>query len=310
MTAVRAGIVSFVGRPNAGKSTLVNRLVGAKVAIVSDKPQTTRNRIVAVANVPAREGFDGGQIVVLDTPGIHRPLHRLNVRMVDAALDTLSEVDLLVLVKDASEKVGQGDRFVLDLVKKARVPAILALNKIDLVRKETLLPLIDRYRREGEFAEIVPVSALSGDGVDLLERLIVQRLPEGEPLYPEDFLTDQPERVMAAEIVREKLLRHTGDELPFTTAVVIDRFEEPEREGGLLRLFATILVERDSQKAIVIGRAGGMIKRIGTEAREELESLFGTKVFLDLHVKVKGDWRENEALLDALGVPRPSKRRP
>jgi GTP-binding protein Era len=300
---MRSGFVSFIGRPNAGKSTLVNRLVGAKVAIVSDKPQTTRNRIVAVKNHP------GGQIVVLDTPGIHRPLHRMNVRMVDAALETIREVDLLVLVKDAAEEVGQGDRFVLDIVRKAPVPTILVLNKIDLVAKRSLLPLIDGYRREHGFAEIVPVSALTGDGVDVLERLIVERLPEGEPLYPEDFLTDQPERVMAAEIVREKLLHHTGDELPFTTAVVIDRFEEPEREGGLLRLFATILVERESQKPIVIGRAGAMIKRIGTEARQELESLFNTKVFLDLHVKVKADWRENEALLDQLGVPRPSRRR-
>jgi GTP-binding protein Era len=300
---VRSGFVSFIGRPNAGKSTLLNRLIGTKVAIVSDKPQTTRNRILAVKNRP------DGQIVVLDTPGIHRPLHRMNVRMVDAALQTIREVDVLGLVKDASEAFGHGDQFVLDLVGKAATPAILVLNKIDLIAKSKLLPLIDMYRTAHDFADIVPVSAETGDGVELLEQVIVSRLPEGEPLYPADYLTDQPERVMAGEIIREKLLQHTGAELPFTTAVVIDHFQEPEQEGGLLRLFATILVERDSQKPIVIGRGGAMVKRIGTEARMELESLFGTKVFLDLHVKVNADWRENDRLLDDLGVPRTNRRR-
>ncbi|HSL21415.1 MAG TPA: GTPase Era [Vicinamibacterales bacterium] len=300
---MRFGFVSFIGRPNAGKSTLINRLVGEKVAIVSDKPQTTRNRILAVKNAP------DGQIVFLDTPGIHRPLHRMNVRMVDAALETIREVDVLGLVKDAAEAVGHGDRFVLDIVKKSKTPAVLVLNKIDLIAKPTLLPLIDTYRKEHEFADIVPVSAETGDGVDVLERAIVERLPEGEALYPQDFLTDQAERVMAAEIIREKLLRHTGDELPFTTAVVIDRFEEPDEPGALLRLFATILVERESQKPIVIGRAGGMVKRIGTEARQDLERLFDTRVFLDLRVKVNADWREDDRLLDELGVPRTNRRR-
>jgi GTP-binding protein Era len=294
--------VSFIGRPNAGKSTLLNRIIGTKVAIVSDKPQTTRNRILAVKNRPE------GQIVVLDTPGIHRPLHRLNVRMVDAALETIREVDALGLVKDASEAIGHGDRFVLDAIRKVRTPAILILNKIDLLAKPKLLPVIDTYRREHEFADVVPVSARTGDGVDLLEQVIVQHLPDGEPLYPEDYLTDQPERAIAGEIIREKLLRHTGDELPFTTAVVIDQFEEPAKEGGLLRLFATILVERESQKPIVIGRAGEMVKRIGTEARHELESLFGTRVFLDLRVKVNAEWRENDRLLDELGVPRTNRK--
>lgn len=295
---MRSGFVSFIGRPNAGKSTLLNRLVGTKVAIVSDKPQTTRNRILAVKNRP------DGQIVYLDTPGIHRPLHRLNVRMVDAALETISEVDVLGLIKDASEAFGQGDRFVLDVVKKAGTPSVLVLNKIDRIAKTALLPTIDLYRKAHEFADIVPVSATTGDGVEVLEQVLIAQLPEGEPLYPEDYLTDQAERVMAAEIVREKVLRHTGAELPFTTAVVIDRFEEPEKEGGLLRLFATIVVERESQKPIVIGRGGAMVKRIGTEARLELERLFGTKVFLDLRVKVNADWRENDRVLDDLGVPR------
>jgi GTP-binding protein Era len=296
--SVRSGFVSFIGRPNAGKSTLLNRLVGAKVAIVSDKPQTTRNRILAVKNRP------DGQIVYLDTPGIHRPLHRLNVRMVDAALDTMRQVDVLGLVKDVSEAFGKGDRFVLDVVKKVPTPTVLVLNKIDLVAKNRLLPIIDSYRRDHAFADIVPVSAGTGDGVDLLENVLIARLPEGDPLYPEDYLTDQAERALAGEIVREKLLNYTGAELPFTTAVVIDRFEEPEREGGLLRLFATIVVERESQKPIVIGRRGEMIKRIGTEARLELERLFGSKVFLDLRVKVNADWRENDRILDDLGVPR------
>jgi len=302
---MRSGFVSFIGRPNAGKSTLVNRLVGVKVAIVSDKPQTTRNRILAVKNRP------DGQIVVLDTPGIHKPLHRMNVRMVDAALETIREVDLLVLVADASEPVGHGDRFVLDLVRKTSTPCVLALNKIDQVAKPTLLPIIDGYRQQHTFAGIVPISALTGDGVDALETVIISHLPEGEPLYPEDFLTDQPERVMAAEIVREKLLRYTGAELPFTTAVVVDRFEEPENEPerrGVIRIYATILVERESQKPIVIGRAGDMIKRIGTDARRDLEALLDARVFLDLHVKVNPDWREDERLLDDLGVPRSSDR--
>lgn len=299
---MRSGFVSFIGRPNAGKSTLLNRLIGSKVAIVSDKPQTTRNRILAVKNRP------DGQIVYLDTPGIHRPLHRLNVRMVDAALETIREVDVLGLVKDASEAVGKGDRFVLDVVKKVSTPTVLVLNKIDLIAKTTLLPLMDGYRREHAFVDIVPVSAETGDGVDLLERVLLAQLPEGEPLYPEDYLTDQPERALAGEIIREKLLQHTGAELPFTTAVVIDQFQEPDREGGLLRLFATILVERESQKPIVIGRGGEMVKRIGTEARQELERLFGTKVFLDLRVKVNADWRENDRVLDDLGLPRSRKR--
>jgi GTPase len=293
---VQSGFVSLIGRPNAGKSTLLNALVGAKVAIVSDKPQTTRSRITGVKHVPG-----GGQIVFVDTPGIHRPMHRMNVRMVDAAIDTIREVDLLAFVVDASAKPGKGDRFVLDVVKRAKIPVILVLTKIDLIKKTKLLPLIDAYRREHDFKAIVPVSALTGDGVDVLEQALLANLPEGEALYPDDYLTDQPERVMAAELVREKLLRHTRDELPFTTAVVIDQFDQTDT---LLRLFATIVVDQDSHKPIVLGRRGEMIKRIGTEAREELERMFETRVFLDLHVKVKSDWRDDERLLDELNVPR------
>jgi len=294
---VKAGFVSLVGRPNAGKSTLLNHLVGAKVAIVSDKPQTTRTRIVGAKTTPA------GQIVFVDTPGIHRPLHRMNVRMVDLAVESIADVDVITLVVDASVPGGAGDRFVLGLLEKRSGPVVLALNKIDLVAKPTLLPRIDWYRQQFEFATVVPVSALTGDGVDALESALLAELPEGEPLYPDDFLTDQPERVLAAELVRERLLHHTRDELPFSTAVIVDRFVEPD-ERGLLRLYCSILVEHDSQKAIVIGRRGELIKRIGTEARHELEAFFATRVYLDLHVKVKPNWRDDERLLHDLGLGR------
>jgi len=293
---MKAGFVSFIGRPNAGKSTLLNRLVGTKLAIVSDKPQTTRNRILGVRNYP------DAQVVFLDTPGIHRPLHRMNVRMVDAAVDTIREVDVLCLVVDVTEPLGKGDRFVLDLVKDAKAPVFLVLNKIDLIKKSRLLPLMQQYSEMGSFAEIVPVSASTGDNVDRLERALLDRLPEGEPLYPADYLTDQPERFFASEIVREKLLQFTRAEIPFSSAVVVDKFEEPDRPGGLMSLHCTIVVDRESQKPIVIGRGGEMIKRIGTAAREDLERFFDTKVFLDLHVRVKSEWREDERVLNDLGM--------
>jgi len=307
----RAGFASLIGRPNAGKSTLLNRMVGTKVAIVSDKPQTTRNRIVAVKNLPE------GQIVFVDTPGIHRPLHRLNVRMVDAAVETLREVDVVALIFDASTKPGHGDAYVSNLLKDVSVPVLLVLNKIDLVAKANLLPLIERAQHWHEFAAIVPVSAVSGDGIGRLEQVLLENLPESEPIYPEDFLTDQAERTLVAEIVREKVLHHTRHELPFSTAVIVDQFDESDREPGaggrseskgLLRLYCTIYVETESQKPIVIGRGGDMIKRIGTEARKEMESFFDTKVFLDLRVKVDPDWRNNERTLDAIGVPRTARK--
>jgi GTP-binding protein Era len=290
------GFVSLIGRPNAGKSTLLNRLVGTKLAIVSDKPQTTRTRILGVRNYP------DAQVVYLDTPGIHRPLHRMNVRMLDAALDTMREVDVLGLVVDATEKPGKGDRFALDIVRKAAVPVFLILNKIDLMKKTRLLPIIAEYGQQGVFAEIIPVSAATGLNVDRLERTVIERLPEGEPMYPPDYLTDQPERFFAAEIVREKLLRETHAEIPFSSAVVVDRFEEPGDASPTLKLYCTIVVDRESQKPIVVGRGGDMIKRIGTAAREELERFFGTRVYLDLHVRVKSEWREDERLLSDLGL--------
>ena len=293
---MKSGFVSFIGRPNAGKSTLLNRIIGTKLAIVSDKPQTTRNRILGVKNYP------DAQVVFLDTPGIHRPLHRMNVRMVDAALDTIQEVDVLGLVVDVTEPPGKGDRFVLDLIKNVEAPVFLILNKIDRIKKTALLPIMQEYSELGAFAEIVPVSAGTGDNVDRLERILIDRLPEGEAQYPAEYLTDQPERFFAGEIVREKVLQFTHDEIPFSSAVVIDRFEEPAEEKGLLKLYCTIVVERESQKPIIVGRGGEMIKRIGIAAREDLEKFFDTRVFLDLHVRVKSEWREDQNVLDDIGL--------
>ena len=298
----RTGFASLIGRPNAGKSTLLNRIVGEKIAIVSDKPQTTRTRIVGVKNYP------DGQIVFVDTPGIHRPLHRLNVRMVDAAVETLREVDVVALVFDASTQPGRGDEYVSGLLRNVTQPVVLVLNKIDLVAKPSLLPLIERANSWHSFSAIVPVSAATGDGVEQLEAALLERMPEGTPSYPDDYLTDQPERTLAAEIVREKVLAHTRAELPFSTAVSVDEFDESERER-LLRIYCTIFVETESQKPIVIGRGGEMIKRIGTEARQDLEAFFATSVYLDLRVKVNPDWRNNERTLDDLGVPKSKPRR-
>jgi GTP-binding protein Era len=295
---MKSGLVSLVGRPNAGKSTLLNRLVGQKVAIVSDKPQTTRHRIVGVRNAPE------AQIVFIDTPGIHKPLHRMNKRMVDAAIDTLKEVDVAVLMVDAVLRPGSGDAFVLDVVGRAGTSAVLVLNKIDQIEKSRLLPLMQKYAAALPFKAIVPISALTGDGEAELLRAIVDALPEGEALYPEDYLTDQSERHLASELVREKVLHHTRDELPYSTAVLIDQFEEPKTEGGVTRIFASILVDQASQKPIVVGKGGEMIKRIGTEARKDLEEMLGGRVYLELHVKVREDWRDDERLLNEMGLGR------
>lgn len=290
--------MSLIGRPNAGKSTLLNRIVGTKLAIVSDKPQTTRNRILAVRNYSDEVA---AQVIFVDTPGIHRPLHRMNARMVDIAYESISNVDVIGLVRDATDGLGAGDRFVLARLEQARGPVVLILNKVDLIAKTRLLPLIDWYRQQREFAAIIPVSAETGDGVDVLEHELIRQVPEGEALYPNDYLTDQPERVLAAETVREKVLRHTHAELPFTTAVVVDQFDE-DSESGRLQLYCSILVERSSQKPIVIGPGGAMIKQIGTEARQDLERFFNTQVYLDLHVKVRREWRDDDRVLDQMGV--------
>jgi GTP-binding protein Era len=294
----RSGFVAVVGRPNVGKSTLVNRLVGEKVAIVSDKPQTTRNRILAVLNRP------DGQVVLFDTPGIHKPMHRMNERMVVAAVSSLGQVDLAVWVVDVTEEYGPGDRYVKEVLGRSGKPVMLVLNKIDLMPKPQLLPLIDHYRRLLDFAEVIPLSALEGDNVDVLGERLVAHLPEGERLYPEDFLTDQPERFFVAEMVREQILRHTREEIPYSTAVVVDSFKEGD---PLVRIEASILVERPSQKGILIGRGGAMLKAIGSAARREIEAFLGTKVYLGLFVKVREGWREDQAVLDEMGLGKPAR---
>jgi GTPase len=299
VSAPRAGFVTIVGRPNVGKSTLVNRLVGQKVAIVSDKPQTTRNRILAVMNRP------GGQIVLFDTPGIHKPQHRMNERMVTAAVTSLASVDLAVWLVDASEGYGPGDRYVRDVIKKSRKPALLGINKIDALAKPRILPVIEQYRTLLDFVEVVPLSAKTGENVDLLADRLLQHLPEGPPLYPEDFVSDRPERFFVAEMVREQLVRQTREELPYATAVVIEAYREEEK---LVRIEAAILVERESQKGIVIGKGGAMLKAVGTAARREIEAFLGGQVFLGLYVKVREDWREQERTLDEVGLDRSKER--
>ncbi|HEX9405782.1 MAG TPA: GTPase Era [Thermoanaerobaculia bacterium] len=293
----RFGVVAFVGRPNAGKSTLLNRILGQKVSIVSAKPQTTRNRIVGILN-DAR-----GQIAILDTPGIHKPLHKLNVRMMDHVRASLSEADVVALIVDATEPFGHGDQFVIDLLRQdVKGKRIVILNKIDLLKKQKLLPLIQQYGETKLFDEIVPLSATTGDGVDDLVALLFKMVAPGEPLYSREDYTTQPERFFASEIIREKLLQHTADELPYTTAVAVDRWEE-EEEKNLIKIYATIVVERESQKPIVIGKRGDMVKRIGTESRLELESILGARVFLDLHVAVHERWRDDQRFLGELEWP-------
>ena len=291
----RSGYVALVGRPNAGKSTLLNRLVGEKIAAVSNKPQTTRHRIQGIVTRPE------GQIVFVDTPGVHKPGYQLNRRMMASVHDAVMSVDLLVLMRDASVSTGNGDRFVLDLVKNAGKPAVLVLNKIDKIKdKKEILPLIDFYAKEYNFEEIIPVSALKGEAVDALLTQIVKHLPEGEPIFSEDELTDQSMRVLVAEMVREKILESTGEEIPYVTAVVTERFDESEE--GLLRIYCAIFVERPGQKKIVIGKQGARIRDIGTKARIEIENFTGKRVYLQLFVKVVEDWRNREATLDELGL--------
>jgi GTP-binding protein Era len=289
----KAGKIALVGRPNAGKSTLLNRLLAEKVAIVSDKPQTTRQRIVGVLSGPE------GQIVFHDTPGIHRPLHRLNRQMVRQATEAMAEADAICLIVDAAEPHGNGDQFLLEMVRQARPRKIAVLNKIDQVAKAKLLPRMARYAEGAVFDAIVPVSALDGDGCERLLAEIWRLLPEGDPFYDAELLTPHSERFLVAERIREKVLEATRDELPFTTAVLVERWEDngPERA---LRIAAAILVERDSHKGILVGRRGETIQKIGTAARLDLEEFLGRKVFLDLHVRHEPGWRENPHLLAEL----------
>ena len=287
----KSGYVAIVGRPNAGKSTLVNALVESKVSIVTPVPQTTRNRILGILHRP------DAQVIFMDTPGVHKPLSRLNEQMMNYVRQALADRDLAVLIVDATEKYGKGDEFVINLLNEYSPRAILALNKVDRVHKPDLLPLMDRYSKLYGFEEIFPISALHGDGLDDLLKAIIQRLPEGPQYFPADEYTDQPERFLAAEIIREKVIRHTKHEMPYVTAVLIDGFEEGTQ---LTRLHATIVVEKDSQKPIVIGAGGARLKEIGTEARLELEKLFPPRVYLELFVKVQPQWRNNSAVIAEL----------
>ncbi len=288
----RSGFVSLLGRPNSGKSTLLNALVGQKVAIVADKPQTTRTCVQGVVTTAE------AQIVFVDTPGIHKADSPLNKRLMDTVRAAVEERDLLLFLADAAREFGQDDRRAVDVLRRSSTPVILVLNKIDLLKeKARLLPLIEQYKCLYDFAEYLPVSATRKTGLDDLGRTIVERLPEGPAYFPADYVTDQPERFLAAELVREKVLQATRQEVPHSVAVAVDRWEETPR---LTRIYATIRVEREGQKAILIGAHGAMLKTIGTLARKEMERLFGVKIYLDLHVRVQPGWREQAAFLNAI----------
>jgi GTPase len=291
----KSGFVAIVGRPNAGKSTLVNALVESKVSIVTPVPQTTRNRILGILHRP------DSQVVFMDTPGVHKPLSRLNEQMMNYVRQALADRDLAVLIVDASEKFGKGDEFMIKLMNEYSPRAILALNKVDRVHKPELLPLIARYSKLYGFEEIFPISALKGEGLQDLLAAVIKRLPEGPAYFPDDQYTDQPERFLAGEIIREKVIRRTRQEMPYVTAVMIDRFEEGE---SITRIYATIVVEKDSQRPIVIGAGASRLKEIGTEARQELEKLFPPKVYLELYVKVQPNWRDDNAVVAELDYRR------
>ena len=290
----KSGFVSIIGRPNVGKSTLLNSILGQKVSIVSDKPQTTRNRILGVKTLP------GTQVIFIDTPGIHKPKHKLNQFMVKTAINTLDEVDIVLFMTEAGESIGGGDRYIMEILGKTKKPVFLLINKIDMVQKGTLLPLIDEFSRLCKFEEIFPVSALHGDNIAELEETIMRRLPEGPQYFPEDAVTDQPMRFIAAELVREKIFQLTYEEIPYSVAVGIEEFrEDDEKKVAFIR--AVIFVDKVSQKGIIIGKGGTMLKKVGQLAREELEAIMGVKVFLELWVKVKSGWRGDDMILRMLG---------
>jgi GTPase len=291
--SLRSGFVTLIGRPNSGKSTLLNQLVGEKISIVTDKPQTTRNIVRGIVTRPE------GQIVFLDTPGIHKPIHKMNAMMMDSVRGAMGEVDVLALLVDATEPFGKGDQFTLELVKPLPIPKLLLLNKIDMIKKQDLLPVIERYSALGEFKEILPISALKRDNIDTLLDILFKLLPTGPFYYPEDQLSDRHQRSLAAELVREKVIELTREELPYSVAVGIDRFEEG---ATLARIYATIHVDRENQKGIVIGKGGQLLKAIGTAARVDIEKLLGQKVFLELRVKVSPGWRDNDQALKSFGL--------
>ncbi|HPB59028.1 MAG TPA: GTPase Era [Candidatus Saccharicenans sp.] len=307
----RTGYVALIGRPNSGKSTLLNALIGQKIAIVSDKPQTTRISLLGIKTT------NRGQIIFVDNPGVHKPLHLMNRRMMNYVYSSLETADLLLLLIEANKKFGQGDKYVLDMLKKINRPVFLLINKIDLVKKDKILPVIDKYKDLFPFREIIPISALRGDNLNLLENLIYDYLPLAEKIYSDEEITDQSERFLLSEIIREKILNLVEEELPYTTAVVIHSIERPQAEGSpleaekspaasssgsqpLIRIKADILVERENHKGIIIGRQGSMIKTIGSQARKEIEDILESRVFLELSVRVKEKWRDSEEVLDLI----------
>ncbi|MFZ5996696.1 MAG: GTPase Era [Nitrospirota bacterium] len=292
MAPFRSGYVSLTGRPNVGKSTLLNTILGEKVAIVTPKPQTTRNRIIGVKTLP------DAQIVLVDTPGIHKPQHKLGEMIVKEAQNAVREVDIILFMVEP-EPPGPGDRFIIELFMDINKPVFLLINKVDSVKKPDVLPVIDAYRQLFPFNEIIPISALTGDGVDILLNDIVKYLPEGPKYYPDDLVTDQLERFVVAEIIREKIMQQTEEEVPHSVATEVVQWTE--REDGVIFITANIYVERKGQKGIIIGKEGAKLKAIGTSARIEIEKLLGTKVFLELWVKVKKDWRSNHRMLSELG---------
>jgi GTP-binding protein Era len=300
---MKTGYVALVGRPNVGKSTLLNAMLGRKVAIISDKPQTTRVSILGIKTT------DKGQVIFVDNPGIHKPLHKLNKRMMNFVYSSLETCDLVNLLIDATEKFGHGDQFVIDALKNIRTPIFLLINKVDIIKKEKILLIIDKYKDLMNFAEIIPISALRGISLDLLEKKIYEYLPEAEKIYTDDEVSVQSQRFLVSEIIREKLLSHVMEELPFVTAVYIDSIEERARDASpgaepkqkaTKYIRATIFVEKESHRRIVIGRQGNLIKTIGTQARRELEQILGTRIFLDLWVKVKEKWRDSADVLDLI----------
>lgn len=294
----RSGFVCILGRPNAGKSTLLNALVGEKLAIISPKPQTTRNRIQGVVHVPKRKGKDGGQIVLIDTPGVHKPDSSLGRKMMVEVREALEGCDLVLVLMDVTHKFDPRDQFALDLVRQAKAKAFLILNKVDLIKeKSRLLPIIEEYRKLYDFAEVLPISALKRKGLDDLLETILSALPAGPSYFPEDEITDQPARFMAAEVVREQVLLNTSEEIPYATTVVVDNFEEGKR---LTRIAATIYCEREGQKRILVGKGGQMLKKIGTAARMQIERMLGTKVFLELYVKAEPGWRDSRRFIEEL----------
>lgn len=294
MPMFKSGFIAIVGRPNVGKSTLINSIVGEKVAIITPKPQTTRNRITGIKTTAE------GQMIFIDTPGIHKAKTLLNRRLVDTARGALSDADVVLFVVSAEKEPGSDDKFILTTLRPVEVPVILVINKIDLVKREKLLSLIDDYRRRRDFREVVPISALKGFSVDRLERLVLDLLPEGPKYFPDDIFTDLPERFLAAEMIREKVILLTREEIPYVTAVTVDTFREVE-EKNLIVIQATITVEKESQKGILIGKKGSMLKEIGTRAREELERFFNAAVYLELFVKVSPGWTRDTGRLREYG---------